>query len=169
MKKTVFNQTYQRLYSCVVVAGFCCLAGCGGSAGVVGLPQQRGSVSEGNFSQPVGDFSQQLSQARARWTAKNLHSYKFTVQVIGFTLEEYTHPVTITVREGVAVDAPPYLDDFATIEKIFTMLQTADAGKARKLDVNFTADGWPSTASVDPRADTMDDEYRVNIIDVKPL
>ena len=61
------------------------------------------------------------------------------------------------------------LSAFATIEKVFETLEAADTSKANALEVNFTADGWPSTSSVDPRADTSDDEYNLTISEVRPL
>ena len=159
MERTTIIQKCGRLRSCLALAVFSCLAGCGGSTVEADLLQPRILAAT---------FPQQLALARAHWVAKGLLSYKFTVQVRCFCLEENTRPVTITVREG-ATDAPTRLSAFGTIEKVFETLEAAGTSNANVLEVNFTADGWPSTSSVDPHADTSDDEYNLTISEVRPL
>lgn len=159
MERTTIIQKCGRLRSCLALVVFSCLAGCGGSAMEADVLQPRVLMAT---------FPQQLALARTHWVAKGLHSYKFTVQVRCFCLEENTRPVTITVREGIT-DAPMRLSAFATIERVFETLEAANTSKANVLEVNFTADGWPSTSSVDPRADTSDDEYNLTISEVRPL
>ncbi|WP_395145981.1 DUF6174 domain-containing protein [Armatimonas sp.] len=159
MERSTIIQKCKRLRLCLALAVFSCLVGCGGSAVEADLLQPRVLAAT---------FPRQLALARANWAAKGLSSYRFTVQVRCFCLEENTRPVTITVREG-ATDAPSRLSAFATIEKVFETLEAANTSKANALEVNFTADGWPSTSSVDPRADTSDDEYDLTISEVRPL
>ena len=129
MERTTIIQKCGWLRSCLALAVFSCLGGCGGALWS-DLLQPR--VSDGDIS-PAACFS--------------------TCSLGG---------------EGVT-DASMRLSAFATIEKVFETLEAADTSKANALEVNFTADGWPSTSSVDPRADTSDDEYNLTISEVRPL
>ena len=155
MERTTIIQKRVRLRVFPALAVFSCLAGCGGA-----------SVKPDAI--PADTFPQQLTSARTRWTQKGLRSYRFTVQMSCFCLEENVRPVTITVREGVT-DASTHFRSFGTIEKVFETLEAAYNSKANTLDARFTADGWPSVSSVDPRADTYDDEYSLTITEVKAL
>lgn len=111
----------------------------------------------------------ELSQARAVWTAKGLRSYRFTVQKMAFTAPEFNQPVTITVRDGVAVDSPNHLKPYDTVEKLFSTIQQAYDAKAANLTTEFNLDGSPRSIVVDPVAILADDEYSLTITNLAPL
>ncbi|MBB6049122.1 DUF6174 domain-containing protein [Armatimonas rosea] len=110
-----------------------------------------------------------LDQARASWRAQGLRSYSVTVQKICFCPEEYTRPVTITVRDGVATNAPEYLAAYGTVEKALDAVESAQKGKPDTLTVSFAPQGWPTSLYVDPSKALADDEYRVLLSAVTPL
>jgi len=136
----------QRRYLVVLLL----LAGCSGGATVSVPPTE-------------------LSQARAVWTAKGLRSYRFTVQKMAFTAPEFNQPVTITVRDGVAVDSPNHLKPYDTVEKLFSTIQQAYDAKAANLTTEFNLDGSPRSIVVDPVAILADDEYSLTITNLAPL
>ena len=141
-RKTIFCGAL--LVACFLVTG------CGGSSSRAG-------------------FEEALAQARAHWAAQNLRSYTFTVQKVCFCPEEYTRPVTITVREGVATDAPEHLIAYSTVDKVFDVVEAAHASKADRLEVTYSPDGWPQTVFVDPNKLMADEEYGLTITRVAPL
>ena len=122
----------------------------------------------GGGSSPSG-FAETLAQARRQWAAQGLHSYRFTIQRSCFCPEEYTRPVTITVREGAAVDAPEHLVAYSTIERLLDTVATAHASKADQLDVTYDPGGWPQRVFVDQNKLMADEEYSLTITDVHPL
>jgi Family of unknown function (DUF6174) len=114
-------------------------------------------------------FEEKLAQSRASWKAQNLRSYTFTLQRVCFCPEEYTRPVTITVREGVATNAPEHLAAYGTIDKILDTVEAAYTDKAEQLDVTYAPDGWPKTVYIDRSKQIADEEYSLTITDVRPL
>lgn len=110
-----------------------------------------------------------LDQARASWRAQGLRSYTVTVQKSCFCTEEYTRPVTITVRDGVAIDAPEHLAAYSTVEKALGAVEAARKGNPDTLTVSFAPQGWPTSFYVDPSMALADDEYRVLLSAVTPL
>jgi hypothetical protein len=134
----------------VCLGVFVLLAGCGGN--VAQTTQEK-----------------ELQRARTSWAAKNLRSYKFTVRKVCFCPEEYTRPVTITVRDGVATDSPDHLRAYDTVEKLLGTLETALASKADQVDMSFTGDGWPSSFYIDQSRAIADEEYSIAVTDLTPL
>ena len=130
--------------------GLAVLAGCGGSSSLTG-------------------FDAELAQARTNWAARNLRSYSFTVSKSCFCPEEYTRPATITVRDGVAVDAPVHLAAYSTIDKVLDAVDAAHKSKPDVLEVDFSAEGWPRTLRVDPSAALADEEYYLTISNLTSL
>lgn len=126
------------------------LLGCGGTANVTGSPEE-------------------LAQARATWAAKGLRSYRFTLQKLAFTPPEYAQPVTITVRDGVAVDAPEHLKPYDTVEKLYATIQAAQEAKVASLTTEFSADGAPRSIVVDVDTRLADDEYTLTITNLEAL
>ena len=148
-----------RLFFCGALIALSSLTGCGGGATVASAPPLR---------VPPTSFPDQLLQGRARWEAKNLDSYRYTLQLRCLCLSQDTYPVRITVRAGVS-DATERLRAFGTLEKVFDTLETLHDQSANRLEVSFTPDGWPSHAAIDPRSDTTDDEYELTLTDVVSL
>ena len=110
-----------------------------------------------------------LDQARASWRAQGLRSYTFTVQKSCFCPEQYTRPVIITVRDGVAIDAPEHLAAYSTVEKALDAVEAARRGNPDTLTVSFAPQGWPTSFYVDPSKTMADEEYRVLLSAVTPL
>lgn len=98
-----------------------------------------------------------------------MRSYRFTVQKVAFTAPEFNRPVTITVRDGVAVDSPDHLKPYDTVEKLYTTIQQAQEAKAARIATEFNLDGSPRSIVVDPVALLADDEYSLAITNLTPL
>lgn len=111
----------------------------------------------------------ELAQARANWSAQNLRSYRFTVQKSCFCVDEYTRPVTITVRDGAAVDAPEHLRDYSTVEKVLDLIETEHQRSPAELTAKFSVQGWPTQFVLDPNQKLADDEYSLSVTDLTPL
>jgi hypothetical protein len=133
-----------------LLATVLCVVGCGGSASLT-------------------PFEEELTQARTNWASQNLRSYKFTLRKSCFCPGELTRPATITVRNGVAIDAPEHLTAYSTIDKVLAAIEEAQKSKPDLIEVNYTADGWPSTFHVDPSAALADEEYYITISDLASL
>ena len=117
----------------------------------------------------------ELSRNEQLWKDQGLRNYDFTVQRQCFCPEEWRGPVNVQVRNGVAVNVT-YVDIAAnvtegkfdnanTIDKLFTILKDAYAGKGdfqQKADnVNVTYDsrmGYPVDFFIDVSQMIADEE-----------
>jgi len=116
------------------------------------------------------------------WKAHGLRNYDFTLQGQAFAPEDWRGPVNIQVRNGAAVSVNYVstgaavtggkFDNADTIDKLFTMLKNAYAGKGefeRKADtVRVTYDaqnGYPADSYIDISKKIADEEQGYTVTD----
>jgi major membrane immunogen (membrane-anchored lipoprotein) len=117
---------------------------------------------------------QELTAAETLWKDQGLSNYDFTLERRAFAPEDWRGPVNIQVRNGIAISVTYVssgatvtegkFDNADTIDKLFTMLKNAYAGKGdfeQKADtINVTYNpqmGYPTTFFIDV-SQTMADE-----------
>ena len=116
-----------------------------------------------------------LASAEKLWKDRGLKNYDFTVERQCFCPEDWRGPVNIQVRNGAAVSVTYVSDGTAvtegkfdnadTIDKLFTMLKNAYAGKgefeqkADTIGVTYDAQmGYPTTFWIDVSQMMADEE-----------
>jgi hypothetical protein len=117
---------------------------------------------------------QELPASEKLWQNQELKDYDFTLQRQAFAPEDWRGPVNIQVRNGAAVSVTyvssgaevtgSKFDNADTIDKLFTILKDAYAGKgefeqkADTINVTYnTQTGYPTTFFIDV-SQTMADE-----------
>jgi len=123
----------------------------------------------------TGSVSQELTANEKLWEDQGLRNYDFTLERQCFCPEDWRGPVNIQVRDGVAVSVTYVssgdavtdgkFDNADTIDKLFTILENAYAGKgdfkqkADTVDVTYDAQmGYPSTFFIDVSQQIADEE-----------
>jgi major membrane immunogen (membrane-anchored lipoprotein) len=118
---------------------------------------------------------QELTASEKLWKDQGLKNYDFTIERQCFCPEDWRGPVNIQVRNGAAVSVTYVsggaavtegkFDSADTIDKLFTMLKNAYAGKGdfeQKADaINVTYDarrGYPTTFFIDVSQLMADEE-----------
>ena len=117
--------------------------------------------------------------AEARWTAAGPSHYQY---VYDLSCEcGVTGPVLLSVENGVvtgfallpgsnAAGGAPQPSDFPTIDDLFARLRAEAEADPVRLDVEYDDDlGYPTSASVDVRAEIADDEYTFRVTDLRKL
>ena len=131
----------------------------------------------------TSSIPQELINNEKLWKDQGLRNYDFTFERQCFCPEDWRGPVNIQVRNGVAVSVTYASSDEAvtegkfnnanTIDKLFTMLENAYAGKGdfeQKADtINVTYDaqmGYPTSFFIDVSYTIADEEqgYTVSIL-----
>lgn len=112
--------------------------------------------------------------AVARWEAQGLDSYRYTVQVGCFCVEEMRRPVVIEVRDG-AVASMTYADDgsaadpalfepYASVEALFGIIDDAAAQEPARLDVTYDqTTGVPLSVTIDISEEMADEELYLEV------
>ena len=128
----------------------------------------------------------ELTRNEKLWQSQNLTSYDFTLTRQCFCPEDWRGPVKVQVRDGKAFSVT-YLSNGApvteakfenadTIDKLFTILKNAYAGKgdfvqkADTINVDYSAQmGYPETFFIDVSQNMADEEqgYTVTNLVVK--
>ena len=118
---------------------------------------------------------QELDTAEKLWKDQGLKNYDFTLERHCFCPEDWRGPVNIEVRGGAAVSVTYVsnglavtegkFDNADTIDKLFTMLEDAYAGKgdfdqiADSIDVTYDAQmGYPTYLFIDVSQLMADEE-----------
>jgi hypothetical protein len=118
---------------------------------------------------------QELTAGEKLWKDHGLKNYDFTIERQCFCPEDWRGPVNIQVRNGAAVSVTYVSDGTAvtegkfdnadTIDKLFTMLKNAYAGKgdfeqkADTINVAYDAQiGYPTTFWIDVSQMMADEE-----------
>ena len=108
---------------------------------------------------PVND----LRAARERWASQGARSYDFELTVLCFCPPDYTEPVVVAVRDGVAVavtslasgrpvdaDRRSWYERFDTVDKQFALIEDAIAREAASISVSYDqALGYPTALYID--------------------
>ena len=118
---------------------------------------------------------QELTASEKLWKEQGLKDYDFTLERQAFAPEDWRGPVNIQVRNGVAVSVTYVssgaavtegkFDNADTIDKLFTMLKNAYAGKgdfeqkAYSIEVTYNPQmGYPTTFFIDVSQMIADEE-----------
>lgn len=115
---------------------------------------------------PAGDPGE---SAYAQWQAQDLDSYRYTLQVGCFCIEEMRRPVVIEVQDGV-VAGLTYADDgsaadpalferYTSVEALFAVIEEAAAQDPARLDVVYDqTTGVPLSVDIDISEQMADEE-----------
>lgn len=134
---------------------------------VVGLVWS-GALPGGASADDAGD------SPLAQWQAQGVDSYRYTLQVGCFCLQEMTRPVVIEVREG-AVSSVTYADDgsaadaalfesYSSVEALFAVIDEAAAQDPARLDVVYDqATGVPLSVDIDISEQMADEELYLDV------
>jgi hypothetical protein len=123
----------------------------------------------------TSSFPQELTTSENLWKDQGLRSYDFTLERQCFCPEDWRGPVNIQVRNGATVSVTyvssgaavteDKFDNADTIDKLFTMLKNAYAGKgdfeqkADTVNVIYNAQmGYPTTFFIDVSQTIADEE-----------
>ncbi|UCC17087.1 MAG: hypothetical protein JSU58_00605 [Dehalococcoidales bacterium] len=123
----------------------------------------------------TGSVPQELTNNEKLWKDQELKDYDFTLERQCFCPEDWRGPVNIEVRNGTAVSVTYQsdgtvvtegkFDDVDTIDKLFTLLKNAFAGKgdfeqkADSVDVTYDGQmGYPATLYIDVSQLMADEE-----------
>ena len=119
--------------------------------------------------------TQELTTSEKLWKDQRVMDYDFTLERQAFAPEDWRGPVNIQVRHGAAVSvtyvstgaavSEGKFDNADTIDKLFTMLKNAYAGKgefeqkADTISVTYDAQmGYPTNLYIDVSQIVADDE-----------
>ena len=128
----------------------------------------------------TNSIPQELTNNEKLWKDQGLRNYDFTLQRDCFCPEDWRGPVNIQVRNGIAISVKYVsneatvtdgkFDNADTIDKLFTILKDAYAGKGdfeQKVDtVNVTYNaqmGYPTTFYIDVSQTIADEEQGYTI------
>lgn len=118
----------------------------------------------------------ELENARAKWEAATINSYRFRVLVGCFCPEEVRGPFEVTVRDGEVVEATRdggELADYSP-DQYFTILGLFDAVEALahsdRLDVTYHAEyGYPILIDADLVFRAIDEERTIEVLEFEIL
>jgi major membrane immunogen (membrane-anchored lipoprotein) len=123
----------------------------------------------------TSSIPQELTTSEKLWKDQGLRNYDFTLERQCFCPEDWRGPVNIQVRNGATVSVTYVssgaavtegkFDNADTIDKLFTMLKNAYAGKgdfeqkADTINVTYNAQmGYPTTFFIDVSQTIADEE-----------
>lgn len=109
-----------------------------------------------------GSARTKLNQARERWAAEGLEDYRFRQSIGCFCPPDVTKPRTMRVRNGRAVKPGSFHRRYATVPKLFAVIQEAIEDGAARLDVAYGASGLPRHIFVDSNAMIVDEELTLD-------
>jgi hypothetical protein len=111
----------------------------------------------------IADGSAQaaLREARADWREQGSGSYRFRQSVQCFCPIEYSRPRRITVRRGRPVDPPAHLRRYASVRRLFRLVQEAIDERAAVLRVRYGGMGLPRRIWIDYDERIADEELGV--------
>ena len=133
-----------------------------------------GALPGGASAEEPGD------SALAQWQAQDLNSYRYTLQVGCFCLQEMTRPVVIEVRDG-ALAGITYADDgspadpalfepYTSVEALFTIIDEAAAQDPARLDVVYDqTTGVPLSVDIDISEQMADEELYLDVLNFEAI
>lgn len=101
-----------------------------------------------------------LDAARGRWKDAAIADYRFHVQRSCYCPAPYTRRYRIRVKAGKAVDAPQAIRSFATVTKLFAVVQESIDGDGT-VEVEYGRRGVPLSIGADPLPMAIDDEFSI--------
>jgi len=124
----------------------------------------------------------QIERNRQKWQDANISHYRFNLFVGCFCVFNEDMPLAIEVKDGQVVsmeyqsgneiDASnrELFDKYATIDRIFTELETNIDGKADEVTVKYDpAYGFPAQINVDFIKEAIDDELALSVANFEKL
>ena len=108
-----------------------------------------------------GAAQRALNEAREAWTARDLDDYDFRVERSCFCPVSYTRPRDVKVRDGKPVAGGKKIRPYATVPRIFALIQGAIDERADILDVRYGPGGVPRAVYVDYSFMTADEEIGI--------
>ncbi len=103
-----------------------------------------------------------LDNARARWKAAKVSSYRYEVRRRCFCPGTRWH--VVNVRRGVSVGkVQADVKDVATVPRLFRTIQRAIDRRAHDLTVTYGARGVPTRIDIDSYANVADEEQYLTI------
>jgi hypothetical protein len=105
-----------------------------------------------------GSAQRALNQARARFKAANVRSYRVRVALGCFCPEDIRKPRTLTVLGGIPRTPPKHLQDMATVPRMFRRIQRAIDEAVAGLVVTYGARGVPRKLTIDVSRMIADEE-----------
>ena len=125
--------------------------------------------------------SSELSANRQKWQSQQITHYRFSLSVGCFCAFTDLMPVTIEVDNGKVIsmvdkDGQPAaqfqdaVDQYATVEKLFGVIDSAVADHAYQLTVDYDPDhGYPRMISIDDSENVADDEITLTVTSFQAL
>ena len=125
--------------------------------------------------------STELEQNRALWEAQNASDCQFQLSILCFCPYYSQMPLTIKVRDGEAIsisaadgsDVTPNLEYYSqadTIEELFGIIESAQAGGADEIKVEYDPDyGYPVSIDIDYIKQAVDDEVSYQVMNLEFL
>ncbi|MGB8980715.1 MAG: DUF6174 domain-containing protein [Anaerolineales bacterium] len=124
----------------------------------------------------------QIERNRQKWQDANISHYRFDLFVGCFCVFNEDMPLAIEVKDGQVVSMEyqsgneidptnrELFDKYATIDRIFTELETNIDGKADEVTVKYDpAYGFPAHINVDFIKEAIDDELALSVSNFEKL
>lgn len=122
---------------------------------------------------PAEEILAQLREQRKIWGDEGTSDYTITVEIGCFCPEEFRGPFEVTVVDGnvdtVTMNGEavePVDEAFLTVEGLFSTIE--DYAYSDEITVTYTAEGYPQTIDIDPSRNTIDEELRIDVLDLTP-
>jgi len=109
-----------------------------------------------------GSEQSRLDEARVRWADQALVDHTFRVQRSCFCRREYTRAYTMYVRRGEPYEPVRYVNEYATVTRLFAVVQKAIDGDGT-VEVEYGPTGAPTRISLDPIPMAIDDESTITV------
>jgi hypothetical protein len=114
-----------------------------------------------------GTLQRRLDDARGRWRAAHLRSYRYAVSTSCFCAP--SGAVVYVVRDGRPRVPQRGEKSLATVPRLFRTIQAAIDHRVANLDVIYGARGVPKSISIDNAAGIADDEVAYAIAGFRRL
>lgn len=109
----------------------------------------------------AADPQADLDAARAAWEARDLDDYDFRVARSCFCPPRYTRPRDVKVRDSRPVSGARKIRRYATVERIFGLIQDAIDENAERIDTSYGPGGFPRDVYIDYSFMIADEELGI--------
>ena len=121
-----------------------------------------------------------LTRNQRRWAAAQPPHYRYIFEPVCFCPPEYTRPVIIEAAHNAAISIrylddgtaarPDIFDKYATIDKLFVLLQDALKQPGSRLRVTYDPQlGYPSKVAIDYLPNAVDDEFYFTVRNLEAI
>jgi hypothetical protein len=105
-----------------------------------------------------GTAATALADARRRWKDRGLTSYRFRLRPNCFCPRSFTRARDLRVRHGKPVRPPKRVRKWATVPRLFKVIERAIDDRVSGLSVTYGAKGFPRHISIDYDDLAVDEE-----------